>query len=143
MHLLAGLTLHLQCRILIRKYRAFEVLSVTRTTSASTSLKDRSLRGACAERNKRFAEAAEQALPNKQEQIIVYCNRGGRLETGKKGRWRLFAPAEIFSRHTERSTTPRSISTAPARTKSRLLKPGKPRKGALALCLHRADQLCG
>mmetsp|Transcript_16381 Transcript_16381/g.49101 ORF Transcript_16381/g.49101 Transcript_16381/m.49101 type:complete len:271 (-) Transcript_16381:272-1084(-) len=38
------------------------------------------------ERNKKFAEAAAEALPKKSQQIIVYCNRGGRLQTGKKGR---------------------------------------------------------
>lgn len=38
------------------------------------------------ERNTRFAEAAEEQLPNKKATIIVYCNRGGRLETGRMGR---------------------------------------------------------
>lgn len=38
------------------------------------------------ERNTRFQEAAEEALPDKGATIIVYCNRGGRLETGRMGR---------------------------------------------------------
>lgn len=39
------------------------------------------------ERNTRFQEDAEEALPDKDATIIVYCNRGGRLETGRMGRF--------------------------------------------------------
>ncbi len=92
------------------------MLSVTTTAILTSQLRGRPLRGSCAERNKRFVEAAERSLPNKQEQIIVYCNRGGRLETGKKGRWPLCAPAGIFLRHAGRSTTPWSTSTPSAST---------------------------